>query len=196
MKALLYPLAASKMLRHSEVFLLTMKAMKSDELVELAFNEFVTSSDRTLQYLAKELNAIGGVAPSWFRDRRDNLPDREVFCELRHIIAHHFFIPLTPIISIKQEVPSQELQVSEYRLDLEMMPKDKNFDKKKVEYIKKYGASVNAVTLSQEYYDHLSCLIKEAERKYGNFEYFKRNKVKSTVRISEYLTLLHEEKQF
>lgn len=196
MKAVLYPLAASKLLRHCEIFLSTMKAMNSDELVELAFNEFVTSSDRTLQYLHKEMNAIGGGAPNWFRNKRDNLPDKTLFYELRHIIAHHFFIPLTQIILIGQEVQSKELQVSEYRLDIEMMPPDKSFDKKKSGFIKEFGPSVNAVSLCEKFYGNLSSFIKEAEQKYGNFQHFKKVKVKSTFRVNQDLTLSHDEKQF
>ncbi len=173
-----------------------MKAMNSDELVELAFNEFVTSSDRTLQYLHKEMNAIGGGAPNWFRNKRDNLPDKTLFYELRHIIAHHFFIPLTPIILIGQEVQSKEFQVSEYRLDIEMMPPDKSFDKKKSGFIKEFGPSVNTVSLCEKFYGNLSSFIKEAEQKYGNFQHFKKVKVKSTFRVNQDLTLSHDEKQF
>jgi len=76
MKVDFYPLAASKMLRHCEIFISTMRSMESDELVELAFNEFIATSDRTLQYLGKELNKVGGNAPNWFHEMRDNLPDR------------------------------------------------------------------------------------------------------------------------
>lgn len=56
MEAILYPLAASKMLRHCEIFLSTMQEINSEELVELYFNEFIASADRTIQYLHKEVN--------------------------------------------------------------------------------------------------------------------------------------------
>ncbi len=173
-----------------------MKAMASDELVELAFNEFVASADRTLQYLQKEINQIGGGAPKWFHDKRDNLPNKSLFCELRHIIAHHFFIPLTPIILIKEEVPPKSVQVNEYRLDLEMLPKDKSFDKKRERFIRDLGPSVDAVALCEVFYKDLSALTQEAEKKYGNFKYYKRTKVKSMFRVNADLTLCHDEKQF
>lgn len=97
MKAIFYPLLASKLLNHCKVFLDTMKAMESEELVELGFNEFVSNSDRVIQYLHKEVNLIGGAAPNWFINKRDNLPLRVFFYSLRHIVSHHYIIPLTPI---------------------------------------------------------------------------------------------------
>lgn len=196
MQAKLYPLAASKILKHCGIFLSTMKAMANDELVELAFNEFVASADRTLQYLQKELNQIGGGAPIWFRNKRDNLPNKSLFYELRHIIAHHFFIPLTPIILIKNEVPPKNIQVNEYRLDIEMLPKDKRFDKKRKSFIGGLGPSVDAVALCEVFNKDLSALIQEAEKQYGNFKYYKRIKVKSMFRVNPDLTLCHNEKQF
>ena len=184
------------MLRHCEIFLFTMKAMESDELVELAFNEFVASSDRTLQYLHKEINEIGGGAPNWFINKRDNLPNKSLFYELRHIIAHHFFIPLTPIILVDQEVPPKDIQVSEYRMDFEMLPNDKKFDKKRKGFINELGASVNVVTICEVFYQNLFAFIKEAEDKYGNFQYFKKSKVKSTIRVNSNLAVSLDKKKF
>lgn len=196
MQAKFYPLAACKVLTYCEIFLYTMKAMASDELVELAFNEFVASADRALQYLRKEINQIGGGAPNWFRNKRDNLPNKILFYELRHIIAHHFFIPLTPIILIEEEVPPKSIQVNEYHLDLEMLPKDKSFDKKRKRFIRDLGPSIDAVALCEEFFKNLSALIQEAEEEYGNFKYYKRTKVKSMFRVNPDLTLCHGEKQF
>lgn len=196
MKVLLYPLAASKILRHCEIFLNTMKANESDELVELAFNEFVTSADRTIQYLHKEVNSIGGCAPNWFLNKRNNLTNRPIFYELRHIIAHHFFVPLNTKITIKAIHPNKEIQIREYYLDLEMMHKDKGFDKKKKKFIKELGSSIDAIVLCDDFYKDLSTFVTEAEQKYGNFKYFKRNKIKSRISLNEDLTLAHDEKQF
>jgi len=173
-----------------------MKAMASDELVELAFNEFVGSADRTLQYLHKELNQIGGDAPDWYRNKRDTLSNKSLFYEMRHIIAHHFFIPLTPIILIKKEVPPKSIQVHEYRLDLEMLPKDKSFDKKRDKFIRDLGPSIDAIAFCEVFYNDLSALIQEAEKEYGNFKFYKRAKVKSMFRVNPDLTLCQDEKQF
>jgi hypothetical protein len=196
MEAILYPLAASKMLRHCEIFLSNMREMNHEELVELSFNEFIASADRTIQYLHKEINEIGGEAPAWFKNRRDNIPNINLFYQLRHIIAHHFFIPLTPIILIEGEVPKKDAQISEYRLDLEMLPKDKKFDKQRSEFIRNIGSSINAITLCSEYFDNLTDFVKEAEEKYGNKIYFLRNKIKSKFRVNHDLTLAHFERAY
>lgn len=63
--------------------------MESEELVELGFNEFVSNSDRVIQYLSKEVNLVGGEAPKWFKDKEINLPFRELFRILRNIASHH-----------------------------------------------------------------------------------------------------------
>jgi hypothetical protein len=196
MDAMLYPLAASKMLRHCEIFLSTMQAMDNEELVELAFNEFIASADRTIQYLHKEINEVGGSAPVWFKNKRDNLPNKNLFYQLRHIIAHHFFIPLTPIIVIEGNVPEKHAQVVEYRLDIEMLPKDKDFDKKRNGFIKELGHSVNAILLCSDFFKELSAFIKEAEASYGNKQHYLRSKVKSKFRVNNDLTLSHYERAY
>lgn len=196
MEAILYPLAASKMLRHCEIFLSTMQAMNNEELVELAFNEFITSADRTIQYLHREINKIGGLAPTWFKSKRDNLPNKSLFYQLRNIIAHHFFIPLTPIIFIEGNVPEEHVQVTEYRLDLEMLPRDNDFDKKRNEFIRELGPSVNALSLCGDFFKELSAFIKEAERDYGNKQHYLKSKVKSKFRVNKDLTLSHYERSY
>jgi hypothetical protein len=196
MDAILYPLAASKMLKHCEIFLSTMKAMDNEELVELAFNEFVTSSDRTISYLHKEMNKIGGAAPTWFINKRDKLFNRSLFYALRHIIAHNYFIPLTPVFVVQENVPEKDVQVNEYRLDIEMLPKDKKFDKKRNGFIKKFGPSVDAILLCCAYFKELSVFISKAEKKYENKQHFLRNKVKSKFRVKNDLTLSHSERSY
>lgn len=196
MDAILYPLAASKMLRHCEILLSTMRAMDNEELVELAFNEFIASVDRTIQYLHKEVNKIGGAAPTWFKDKRDNLPNKSLFYQLRHIVAHHFFIPITPILTIEGNVPDKDAQVTEYRLDLQMLAKDKYFDRKRANFIKELGPSVNAISLCTDFFNDLSTFIREAEVKYGNKQYYLRSKVKSKFRVNKDLTLSHYERQY
>jgi len=86
--------------------------------------------------------------------------------------------------------------VSEYRLDLELMPNDKGFRKKKSGFIKELGPSVNAVDLCEKYFQDLSVFVKEAEQKYGNFKHFKRNKAKSNFRVNSDLTLSQHKRQF
>jgi hypothetical protein len=196
MDASLYPLVASKMLRHCEIFLATMQAMKSEEIVELAFNEFITSADRTIQYLHKEVIKIGGDAPAWFKNIRDNLLYNNIFYQLRNIIAHHYFIPLTPIIYIDETVPDKDIQVTEYRLDLEMLSRENDFSNKMSIYIKELGPSVNAISLCSDYYNGLSGFIREAEQKYGNRLYFVKHKHKSAFRVNDDLSLSLHEKQF
>lgn len=197
MKPHLYPLVASKILRHCEIFLITMKKMEAEELVELAFNEFVANADRTIQYLQKELNKIGGCAPNWFRNKRENLRYRALFYDLRHIIAHHFFIPLTPILAIHGDnVPPEEMQLKEMRLDLEMLPQDKKFDKNRKKYIEEVGASINAVELSESYFNELATFVREAETRYGNTSHYRRNKVKSSFRVNKQFTLRHYEREY
>lgn len=197
MDAMLYPLAASKMLRHCEIYLSMMRATNNEEdLVELAFNEFIASADRTIQYLHKEVNKIGGESPAWFKNRRDNLPYRSLFYELRHIIAHQFFIPLTPIIVIDGDVPSKNVQITEYRLDLQMLPNDKDFDKKRDGFIKELGPSINAVILCTKFFNNIDTFIKEAEAKYDNQQHYLRSKVKSSFRVNNDLTLSHYERQY
>lgn len=191
-----YPLAASKMLRHCEIFLATMQDMGNEEVVELAFNDFVTTSDRTLQYLYKELNKVGGGAPAWFRKNRDALPNRALMYDLRHIIAHHFFIPLTPIIYVEGPMPGHATQVSEHRLDLEQIPKDKKFDKSKRKYIEQLGPSVDAIEFCEQFYKSLSSMVKEAEEKYGNEEFYKRAKNRARIRINEGWKLSQTERDF
>ncbi len=197
MKAKLHPLAASKMLKHCEIFLSTMKQMENEELVALAFNEFVSSADRTIQYLQKEMNELCGSAPSWSRNKRDNLLDIELFRQLRHIIVHHLFIPLTPIIKIENNnIPPKDLQVNEYRLDLELLPKDKDFDKKRGYFIEKYGPSLDAISLCSSFFNDLSDFVKEAERNYGNKQHYLRSKVKSMFRVNKDLSISLYEKAY
>ena len=196
MEPILYPLAASKMLRHCEIFFSNMLEKDNEELVELSFNEFITSADRTLQYLHKELNKIGGQAPTWFRDKRDTLPRKALFYQLRHIVAHHFFIPLTPIISISDCVPPKQSQITEYRLDFEMIPKDKQFDKKRNAFIEELGPSVDAILLCKVYLQDLNALIREAELKYGNRTHFVRGKLKSGFRVNTDHTLSYHERRY
>ena len=196
MEAILYPLAASKILRHCEIFLSIMQETNGEELIELFFNEFIASADRTIQYLHKEVNKIGGEAPVWFKNKRDNIPNINLFYQLRHIIAHHFFIPLTPIILIEGSVPREDAQVSEYRLDLQMLPEDKKFDKQREEFVKKLGPSLNAISLCTEYFNNLSAFLKEAEEKYGNKKYFLRAKLKTKFRFNKDLTINIHEREY
>jgi len=103
---------------------------------------------------------------------------------------------LTPIIVIKDNVPEKDAQITEYRLDLEMLPKDKGFDKKRQDFIKKLGSSVNAVSLCNDFFKELSSLIKEAEVKFGNKQHYLRSKIKSKFRANSDLTLLHYERSY
>lgn len=198
MDAILYPLAASKMLKHCEIFLSNMKLMDHEEIVELSFNEFVSSANRTLQYLEKEIKKVDATGFPWFKDKRDNLYNASLFYELRHIIAHHFFINLTPIIGIEgNNIPEHSTQVTEYRLDLEMLQNgDKKFDAKRKKFIQEIGPSVNAISLCENYFHELSSFVKEAEIKYGNKEHYLRSKVRSKFRVNDDLTLAHYEKSF
>lgn len=197
MQPILYPLLASKILNHCKIFLDTMKKMENEEIFELAFNEFIANSDRVIQYLQKELGLVGGDAPTWFKNVRDKLPLRDLFYDFRHIINHHFFIPLTPILEINDKaVPPHNIQLTQMRLDLELLPEDKKFKKKKSQYILKVGPSVNAIELSEKYFKILSSFISEAEGKYGNKKHYMRHKIKSNFRVNSDLTLIHYERTF
>lgn len=192
-----YPLLASKLLNHCKYFLEMMKAMESEELIELGFNEFVSNSDRVIQYLHKEVNLIGGAAPNWFKNKRDNLPLRVFFYSLRHIVSHHYIIPLTPIFYVDGDnVKPENLQLNEMRLDIQMLPEDEDFDKKRAQFIKELGQSVDAVKLSAEYLDSLTSLVREAEVLYGNDKHLRRQKLKSSFRINPDLSLKYFERKF
>jgi hypothetical protein len=171
--------------------------MENEELVELGFNEFVSSSDRVLQYLNKEVNLIGGAAPNWFRSKRNNLPLKVFFYNLRHIVVHHYVIPLTPIFHISGDnVKPDDLQLEEMRLDIKMLPKDKDFDKKRGQFIQEIGESVDAVKLSEEYFNNLTFLVREAETLYGNDKHFRRQRIKTSFRVNPDLTLRFFERTF
>lgn len=192
MQLILYPLLASKVLNHCKIFLDTMKKMENEEVIELAFNEFIANSDRVIQYLQKELKLVGGDAPTWFKNERDRLPLGNLFYDLRHIINHHFFIPLTPILEMNPKaVPPHNIQLTQMRLDLELLPEDKKFNEKKSQYISNVGPSVNAIELSEKYFNILASFLSEAENKYGNDKYYKRHKIKSNFRVNSNLTLTH-----
>lgn len=197
MQAIFYPLLSSKLLNHCKFFLEMMKAMESEELVELGFNEFVSNSDRVIQYLDKETNLIGSAAPDWFKNKRDNLPLRVFFYSLRHIVSHHYIIPLTPIFYVDDDnVKPENLQLNEMRLDIIMLPNDKNFDKQRTQFIEELGESIDAVKLSSDYLDSLTLLVREAEELYGNDVHFRRQKLKSSFRINPDLSLRHFERKF
>ena len=195
MKAIFYPLLASKLLNHCQVYLDTMKTMENEELVEQGFNEFVSNSDRVIQYLEKEIRMIGGAAPNWFKNKRDRLPLRLLFYSLRHIVTHHYIIPLTPIFYINGDnVKPENLQLEEMRLDIQKLPKDKDFDKKRMQFITEFGESVDAVKLSARYLKSLTLMVQEAEALYGNNKHFRRQKLKSSIRVNPDLTLRHFER--
>lgn len=77
-----------------------------------------------------------------------------------------------------------------------MLPKDKNFDQRRDEFVKKLGPSVNAISLCAEYFNHLSIFLREAEKKYGNKQYFLRAKVKTKFRVNKDLTIALYEREY
>ncbi len=202
MQAIFYPLLASKLLNHCKFFLEMMRAMESEELVELGFNDFVANLDRVLEYLRRELSLIGGEAPKWLDNKIKNLPLEKLFVGLRDIVSHHYIIPLTPIFYVDNDnVKPDNLQLNEMRLDIQMLPKYKLFDEKRqkfnrAQFIKELGESVDAVKLSADYLDSLTLLVREAEELYGNDVHFRRQKLKSSFRINQDLSLRHFERKF
>lgn len=197
-----YPLLASKLLKHCMFFLEIMKAMESEELVELGFNEFISNSNRVLEYLRRELNLFGGSAPKWVINKIKNLPQEKFFKGLRDIVSHHYIIPLTPIFYVfNNEAKPENQQLCEMRLDISLLPKYKLFDEKRqkfnrVQFIKELGESIDAVKLSSDYLDSLTLLVREAEELYGNDVHFRRQKLKSSVRINPDLSLRLFERKF
>jgi hypothetical protein len=93
-------------------------------------------------------------------------------------------------------VKPENLQLNEMRLDIQMLPKDNEFDKKRAQFIKELGESVDAVKLSGEYLDNLTLLVRDAEALYGNDKHFRRQKLKSSVRVNPDLTLRFFERTF